>query len=148
LHAPQGNQGDGKNPPGGPNNYQSSEPIADACLTEQKREMRTLTGRTTSMIQPLTKGHRKSETNCMQTFCSDIEKTTYAARLRKILSKTAAPLVYLQKPSGSWSDSSNEPLDLDAHFPKPTNRSSSRKKSRRGNRIRSPPIRQQHETAH
>jgi len=49
LHAPQGNQGQGKNPPGGPNNYQSSEPTADACLTEQRREMRTLTGRTTSM---------------------------------------------------------------------------------------------------
>jgi len=38
-----------KNPPGGPNNYQSSETTADACLTEQMREMRTLTGRTTSM---------------------------------------------------------------------------------------------------
>jgi len=41
-----------------------------------------------------------------QTFCSDIEKTTDAARLRKILSKTAAPLGYLQKADGSWSDSS------------------------------------------
>jgi len=44
-----------KNPPGGPNNYQSSETTADACLTEQMREMRTLTGRTTSMNWPLTK---------------------------------------------------------------------------------------------
>jgi len=44
LHAPQGNQGEGKNHPGGPNNYQSSEPTADACLTEQRREMRTLIG--------------------------------------------------------------------------------------------------------
>jgi len=33
-----------KNPPGGPNNYLSSEPTADACLTEQRREMRTLIG--------------------------------------------------------------------------------------------------------
>jgi len=38
-----------KNHPGGPNNYQSSEPTADACLTEQRREMRTLTGRTTNV---------------------------------------------------------------------------------------------------
>jgi len=38
-----------KKPPGGPNNYQSSEPTADACLKEQRREMRALTGRTTSM---------------------------------------------------------------------------------------------------
>jgi len=54
-----------------------------------------------------------------QTFCSDIEKTTDAARLRKILSKTATPLGYLQKAVGSWSDSSKESLDLllDAHFP-------------------------------
>jgi len=31
-------------PPGGPNNYLSSEPTADACLTEQRREMRTPIG--------------------------------------------------------------------------------------------------------
>jgi len=51
--------------------------------------------------------------------CSDKEKTTDAARLRKVLSKTAAPLGYLQKAKESWSDSSKESLDLllDAHFP-------------------------------
>jgi len=40
-------------------------------------------------------------------------------RLRKILSKTAAPLGYLQKANGSCSDFSKESLDLllDAHFP-------------------------------
>jgi len=43
-----------KKPPGGPNNYQFSEPTADACLTEQRREMRTLTVRTTITL-PLTK---------------------------------------------------------------------------------------------
>jgi len=43
-------------PPGGPNNYQSSGPTADACSTEQRREMRTLTGRA------------KSEINCMADF--------------------------------------------------------------------------------
>jgi len=41
-------KGDEKTP-GGPNNYQSSEPTAEACLTEQRREMKTLTGRTISM---------------------------------------------------------------------------------------------------
>jgi len=60
------------------------------------------------------------QTFCLwQTFCSDIEKTTDAAWLTKILSKTATPLGYLQKANGSWSDSSKESLDLllDAHFP-------------------------------
>jgi len=44
VACPQRNQGEGKNPPGGPNNYQSSEPTADACLTKQRRDMRTLIG--------------------------------------------------------------------------------------------------------
>jgi len=44
-----GKPGEVKNPPGGPNNYQFSEPTADACLTELRREIRTLTGRTTIM---------------------------------------------------------------------------------------------------
>jgi len=62
---------------------------------------------------------RRAKRTAWQTFCSDIENTTNAARLRKILSKTAAPLTYLQKANGSWSDSSKESLDLllDAHFP-------------------------------
>jgi len=38
---------------------------------------------------------RRAKRTAWQTFCSDIEKTTDAARLRKILSKTA-PLGYLQ----------------------------------------------------
>jgi len=42
-------QGEGKNHLGEPNNYQPSEPTADACLTEQSREMRTLTDKTTIM---------------------------------------------------------------------------------------------------
>jgi len=65
------------------------------------------------------KAIRKAKRTAWQTFCSDIEKTTDAARLRKILSKTAAPLGYLQKANGSWSDSSKESSDLllDGHFP-------------------------------
>jgi len=54
------------------------------------------------------KAIRRAKRTAWQTFCSDIEKTTDAARLRKILSKTAAPLGYLQKANGSWSDSSKE----------------------------------------
>jgi len=38
---------------------------------------------------------RRTKRTAWQTFCSDIENTTNAARLRKILSKTAAPLTYL-----------------------------------------------------
>ncbi|KAH8351283.1 hypothetical protein KR084_009543, partial [Drosophila pseudotakahashii] len=65
------------------------------------------------------KALKRAKRAAWHTFCSDIEETTDAARLRKILSKTAAPLGYLQKANGSWSDSSNESLDLllDAHFP-------------------------------
>jgi len=65
------------------------------------------------------KAIRRAKRTAWQTFCSDIEKTTDAARLRKILSKTAAPLGYLQKANGAWSDSSKESLDLllDANFP-------------------------------
>jgi len=65
------------------------------------------------------KAIRRGKRTGWQTFCSDIEKTTDAARFRKILSKTAAPLDYLQKANGSWSDSRKESLDLllDAHFP-------------------------------
>jgi len=65
------------------------------------------------------KAFRRTKRTAWQTFCSDIEKTTGAARLRNILSKTPAPLGYLQKANGSWSDSSKGSLDLllDAHFP-------------------------------
>jgi len=65
------------------------------------------------------KAIRRAKRTTWQTFCSDIERTTDAARLRKILSKTAAPLGYLQKANGSWSDSNKESLDLllDTHFP-------------------------------
>jgi len=49
VACPTGKPRERKKPPGGPNKYQSSEPTARACLTEQGREMRTLTGRTTSM---------------------------------------------------------------------------------------------------
>jgi len=65
------------------------------------------------------KAIRRAKRTAWQTFCSDIERTTDAARLRKILSKTAAPLGYLQKANGSCSDFSKESLDLllDAHFP-------------------------------
>jgi len=64
------------------------------------------------------KAIRRAKRTAWQTFSSDIEKLTDAAMLRKILSKTAAPLGYLQKANGSWSDSRKESLDLllDAHF--------------------------------
>jgi len=98
-------------------------------------------------LAPYKKAIRRAKRTAWQTFCSEIEKATDAERLKKILSKTAAPLGYLQKANGSWSDSSRETLDLliDAHiFREPTNRSSSRKKCRRRNQITSPPITPQH----
>jgi len=38
------------------------------------------------------KAIRREKRTAWQTFCSDVEKTTDAARLKKLLSKTAAPL--------------------------------------------------------
>jgi len=96
------------------------------------------------------KAIKKSKRTAWQTFCSDIQKTTDDSRLRKILSKTSAPLGYLQKANGSWSDSSKECLDLllDAHFPGSQKAGHSPKGSSRGNRLRSTPIRPQHEMVH
>jgi len=96
---------------------------------------------------------RRAKRTAWQTFCSDIEKTTDAAGLRKILSKTATPLGYHQKANGAWSDFSKESLNLllDAHFPgsqQTEKGASSRKMSRRGNRINSTPFRPQHEMVH
>jgi len=45
---------------------------------------------------------RRAKRTAWQTFCSDIEKTTDAARLRKILSKTAAPLGYQTPVKSPW----------------------------------------------
>jgi len=59
-------------------------------------------------ISSYKKDIRRAKRTAWQTFCSDIEKTTDAARLRKILSKIAEPLGYLQKANG---------VLLDAHFP-------------------------------
>jgi len=97
------------------------------------------------------KAIRRAKRTAWQTFCSDIEKTTDAARLGKILSKTAAHLGYLQKANGSWLDSSKESFDLllDAHFPgsqqagHPPERGAGE-----WNQIRSTPIRSQHEMVH
>jgi len=47
--------------------------------------------------QDYKKAIRRAKRTAWQTFFSDIEKSTDAERLRKILSKTAAPLGYLQK---------------------------------------------------
>jgi len=48
-----------------------------------------------------------------------IRRAKRTACQTKVLSKTAAPLGYLQKANGSWSDSRKESLDLllDAHLP-------------------------------
>jgi len=110
-HAPQRNQEEGKNPPGGPNNYLSSN---CRCLFNRAKAGNEDTNWLNYKFELAShkKAIRRAKRRAWQTFCSDIEKTTDAARLRKILSKTAAPLGYLQKADGSWSDSSKESLDL------------------------------------
>ena len=62
---------------------------------------------------------RKTKRKEWANFCSNIESTSEASRLRKILSKTKTTTGFLKKPDGSWTVSSSETLELllDTHFP-------------------------------
>jgi len=53
-------------------------------------------------------------------FCSSIESTAEASRLRRILAKSPATIGYLKINADSWTENSQETLELllDAHFPK------------------------------
>jgi len=117
LHAPKGNQGGGKTP------------LVDPKIINPQNQCRGLFNRANAgnatnwqiykhELASYKKAIRRAKRTAWQT-CSDIEKRTDSASLRKILSKTAAPLGYLQKANEPWSDSSKESLDLllDAHFP-------------------------------
>jgi len=55
-------------------------------------------------------------------FCSSIESTAEASRLRRILAKAPATIGYLKTNADSWTENSQETLELmlDTHFPKNT----------------------------
>lgn len=52
-------------------------------------------------------------------YCSNIESTTEAARLRRILAKAPTPLGHICKDDGSWTEDSQEILEqlISTHFP-------------------------------
>ena len=62
---------------------------------------------------------RRAKRSSWRSFCSDIESTSEAARLRTILSKSTPSLGYLKKEDDTWTTSSEESLDalLTKHFP-------------------------------
>ncbi|KAL7724401.1 hypothetical protein ACLKA6_008748 [Drosophila palustris] len=62
---------------------------------------------------------RRANRSSWHSFCSEIESTTEAARLRKILSKSAPTLGYLKRDNDTWTTSSEESLEalLTKHFP-------------------------------
>ncbi|KAL7725082.1 hypothetical protein ACLKA6_016155 [Drosophila palustris] len=62
---------------------------------------------------------RRAKRSSWHSFCSEIESTTEAARLRKILSKSAPTLGYLKRDNDTWTTSSEESLEalLTKHFP-------------------------------
>ncbi|KAM8719035.1 hypothetical protein ACLKA7_011698 [Drosophila subpalustris] len=62
---------------------------------------------------------RRAKRSSWHSFCSEIESTTEAARLRKILSKSAPTLGYLKRDNDTWTLSSEESLEalLTKHFP-------------------------------
>ena len=62
---------------------------------------------------------RKAKRVKLALFCSEMESTREASRLRKILAKTDNHIGYIQKPLGNWTISCEETLCLlfDVHFP-------------------------------
>ncbi|KAL7726548.1 hypothetical protein ACLKA6_010413 [Drosophila palustris] len=62
---------------------------------------------------------RRAKRHSWRAFCSDIESTSEAARLRKILSKSSPSLGYIRNDNDTWTTSSEESLEtlLTKHFP-------------------------------
>ncbi|KAM8714826.1 hypothetical protein ACLKA7_001229 [Drosophila subpalustris] len=62
---------------------------------------------------------RRAKRHSWRGFCSDIESTSEAARLRKILSKSSPSLGYIKNDNDTWTTSSEESLEtlLTKHFP-------------------------------
>jgi len=62
---------------------------------------------------------RTSKRRACASFCSRIESTAKASRLRRILAKSPASIFYLKTAADSWTESSHETVELllDTHFP-------------------------------
>ncbi|XP_055842523.1 uncharacterized protein LOC129909468 [Episyrphus balteatus] len=66
-----------------------------------------------------TKELRKAKRDSWARHCESIENTSEAARLRKVLASNPTTPGYIKHPEGSWSNSSQETLELfmETHFP-------------------------------
>ena len=62
---------------------------------------------------------RTAKRSSWRNFCTEIEATSEASRLRKVLSKDPTPPGFLKRPDNSWTESSKETLELllETHFP-------------------------------
>jgi len=65
---------------------------------------------------------RISKLRAWASFCSSIESTAEAFRLRRILAKSPSTIGYLKTNADSWTENSQETVELllDTHFPKNT----------------------------
>ncbi|XP_065368840.1 uncharacterized protein LOC135961270 [Calliphora vicina] len=62
---------------------------------------------------------RRAKKESWERFCEELENTTEASRLRKVLSKDPGTPGFLMKPDGNFTESSTETLELlmETHFP-------------------------------
>ncbi|XP_037809859.1 uncharacterized protein LOC119602420 [Lucilia sericata] len=62
---------------------------------------------------------RRAKKESWKRFCEELESTTEASRLRKVLSKDPGTPGFLMKPDGNFTESSTETLELlmETHFP-------------------------------
>lgn len=62
---------------------------------------------------------RRAKRESWHSFCEELEGTTEAARLRKVLSKDPSTPGFLMKPDGSFAESSQETIEIlmNTHFP-------------------------------
>jgi len=107
-------------------------PWGNATLANLKRECRTYFNRAKynnsgsswnlyhTKLSLYKKEIRISKRRAWVNFCSSIECTAEASKLRRILSKSPATIGYLKTNAHSWTENSQETLELllDTHFPK------------------------------
>ncbi|XP_070138473.1 uncharacterized protein [Drosophila bipectinata] len=62
---------------------------------------------------------RKAKRNAWAEFCTNIQETSEASRLRKVLATTAPNVGYIKTSEGNWTSSSKETLEalIETHFP-------------------------------
>jgi len=108
--------------------------MVNATLANLKRECRTYLNRakynnsesSRNLYHTKLSLHKKeiriSKRRAWANFCSSIESAAEASRLRRILVKSPATIGYLKTNADSWTENSQEILELllDTHFPKNT----------------------------